>query len=1189
MAPWPERFDSHSHRPAELPVPSRTHSHTPRHPPGPQPARITLSDRMGDYGGLNLNNANLQADSSSSDEDLHPSRPTRPRHGRSMSQPFPSLFSGGLRKAKQSLGGGGDDSDSDQGQMPKHKKPAGFRGHRPQASKDFATGHCMTCGSLVRWPRELQVFKCTICLTINDLQPGSGAGPRKDASQRIPERAPQTGRERSGSILTDHAAGAPISIEHTRSLIAECLQSYFRSALDDTEQGLGFQDSAVAAAPYSPEPTESPRVPAASLAVRPKPSGSSTTGSPLTSDPSADPTLHPNPLRKVSMARSLSTSYPERRPSLHELAVHHNTRPQRRQDSPDSQAKHMFKQLEVYAASSFSSFQCLNSSFSTHGLPISGRPRGDSARKPTIPQPEPRKEVPSDNYSIADLDPKLLLLGDFAENGSWWTGQEGRRPPARTASHRSQEGHPPGTMKSPHVDWTGLDEWYMTVIEAARTWPQVYADLIEKDMSLAATDSRLREIEAQILAGQEHVQRTLLKATENLLKRPGRPISEPHELRFLLIIAENPLLYSSDKLFKGQYAHPELPGGSGSGSGSAARGSGPVSGKHSGIIKRILGLMSNSSVDCRAHLEAWFTRYPQSRFVRFKDLVSGFLNYRLIRENEKIHEVKVDVTGGLIPSMSMGRSPASLHAALEQSAGSSRPSGSGMKKAKEAPPKTVYQENWQIRAAAKVMGLLFEANNTGCLRRTSGAAPEGLASTSRDLVQARGQRLATSDFYMTLLDDSDLVADFEAWEQKRGKFSFCQFPFLLSIWAKIQILEHDAKRQMHNKARDAFFDSILTNRRIEQYLVISVQRECLVRDSLEAVSQVISNGGEDIKKGLRVNFAGEEGVDAGGLRKEWFLLLIREVFNPEYGMFVYDEDSQYCYFNPNSFEPSAQYNLVGVVFGLAIYNSTILDVAFPPFAFRKLLMAAPAPAGPTGSQARPIMNYTLDDLGEYRPRLAQSLRDLLEYDGDVESAFCLDFTVGLDRYGAQEAIPLCPGGEHRPVTNANRREFVDLYVRYLLDTSVAKQFEPFKRGFFTVCGGNALSLFRAEEIELLVRGSDEPLDIGSLKVAAQYENWGVPDPAHREPTVMWFWETFERASPQDQRKLLSFITGSDRIPAMGAASLPIRISCLGEDCGRFPLARTCFNMLSLWRYRTRERLEATLWRAVKESEGFGLK
>lgn len=307
------------------------------------------------------------------------------------------------------------------------------------------------------------------------------------------------------------------------------------------------------------------------------------------------------------------------------------------------------------------------------------------------------------------------------------------------------------------------------------------------------------------------------------------------------------------------------------------------------------------------------------------------------------------------------------------------------------------------------------------------------------------------------------------------------------------------------------------------------------------------------------------------------------------GLFVYDEDSQFCYFNPNTFETSDQYFLVGVVLGLAIYNSTILDVAFPPFAFRKLLAAAPSPSTGTPGHSRPTMNYTLDDLAEFRPALAKGLRHLLTFDGDVQSTFCLDFVIDVERYGTRNRVPLCAGGEAKMVTNANRKEYVDLYVRYLLDTSVTRQFEPFKRGFFTVCAGNALTLFKPEEIELLVRGSDEPLDIASLKAVAAYTNWPRGSSPATEPTIVWFWDTFENATPRDQRKLLSFITGSDRIPAMGAASLVIRINCLGDDQGRFPSARTCFNVLSLYRCSSREKLERSLWLAVNESEGFGLK
>jgi len=74
-----------------------------------------------------------------------------------------------------------------------------------------------------------------------------------------------------------------------------------------------------------------------------------------------------------------------------------------------------------------------------------------------------------------------------------------------------------------------------------------------------------------------------------------------------------------------------------------------------------------------------------------------------------------------------------------------------------------------------------------------------------------------------------------------------------------------------------------------------------------------------------------------------------------------------------------------------------------------------------------------------------------------------------------------------------------------------------------------------------------------------------------------------------QRKLLTFVTGSDRIPATGLANLAFKIMLLGDSETRFPIAHTCFNQICLYRYRSRGKLEKMLTRALEESEGFGLK
>ncbi|KAK1997628.1 HECT-domain-containing protein [Colletotrichum falcatum] len=1184
MAPWsqrhapPPRPPTLRHTSADLI--SRVHTPSLTAPPG-------QLGRLPDY--AILDSLHLQGDSSSSESDFHPRRPRRPTHSRSMSHPFPSLFS----SKKKRLGAAPDtDSDDD---APVMTKPPGSSSHKrggtDGGSRDFATGNCMTCGSLVRWPRELKVFKCTVCVTINDIHPdqqGTRANSGPKWLQRPSQDSPSPQKQQTPPA--ERYDARPISLEQTKRLIRQCIHAHVSRALrrpsspeDEYRQGVEPRASSSLLGEQNGRPCTM-RTTGVPQHKREKSQGN---GSAYVFP--EQPTLRTGTLRAPPTARSFSSSYPER-PSMRQLTAEGSVpRPADPRNWNVDDPKRIFRPLEEYITTCFSSFHCVNSSFLSRrpAMPIRSGSEYTS-RRPVTPKPEAKHSEQHSESPICDLDPKLLLLGDFAENGTWWTGNQGpnRTRHKRSASQRTEEVPSFITPRSPQVEWNDVVEWYRSVINAAESWMSIYEELTRESAAEPLSATELRALESQLLFGQDHAHRTLLKATETLLKRPGRPMTDPEDLRYLLIILDNPLLHGEPNAFQGGRSgdrRPSLASDEALRADRPTLKTGPVSGQHSVVIKRILGLISNSSSSCQNYLTTWFARYSEHRFVKIKDLAAGFLTYRLIRQNEKKHEVKVDITAGLIPNVSAGHSTASLHAALGTQRGPS-------KKQKEQPKKMVYSEDWQIRAAARVLSLVFAANNMTHIRRPDQTSRNMSSSTHRGGIQAHGQIIPTSDFYNTMIDYTDLVAEFEAWESKRGRFSFCQYPFLLSIWAKSQILEHDARRQQMTKARDAFFDSIMTRRTVTQFLVLDVRRECLVDDSLKAVSEVIGSGSEDIKKGLRIVFKGEEGLDAGGLKKEWFLLLVREVFNPEHvGMFIYDEDSQFCYFNPNSFETSDQFFLVGVVLGLAIYNSTILDVALPPFAFRKLLASAPtASAGPS-AHPRPTMNYSLEDLAEYRPRLAAGLKKLLEYDGDVETTFQLDFVVDVEKYGTVVQVPLCPGGETKSVTNANRGEYVSLHVRYLLETAVARQFEPFKRGFYTVCGGNALSLFRPEEIELLVRGSDTALDVDALRGVAEYDNWGTKSPDGVEPAVGWFWDTFKEAPPDDQRKLLSFITGTDRVPAMGAALLPIKITCLGDDEDRYPIARTCFNMLALRRYETRERLEHMLWTAVHESEGFGLK
>ena len=98
-----------------------------------------------------------------------------------------------------------------------------------------------------------------------------------------------------------------------------------------------------------------------------------------------------------------------------------------------------------------------------------------------------------------------------------------------------------------------------------------------------------------------------------------------------------------------------------------------------------------------------------------------------------------------------------------------------------------------------------------------------------------------------------------------------------------------------------------------------------------------------MKKPLKVKFiaGGEEGLDQGGVQKEFFQVIVNLLFDPSYGMFSYDSETRYSWFNSASLEAAREFELVGTMLGLALYNGVILDISFPLVLYKMLLDQAP--------------------------------------------------------------------------------------------------------------------------------------------------------------------------------------------------------------------------------------------------------
>ncbi|XP_027973610.1 probable E3 ubiquitin-protein ligase HERC3 isoform X3 [Eumetopias jubatus] len=401
--------------------------------------------------------------------------------------------------------------------------------------------------------------------------------------------------------------------------------------------------------------------------------------------------------------------------------------------------------------------------------------------------------------------------------------------------------------------------------------------------------------------------------------------------------------------------------------------------------------------------------------------------------------------------------------------------------------------------------------------------------------------------------------------------TLCSYPFIFDAQAKTKMLQTDAELQMQVAVNGANLQNVFMLLTLEPllarspFLVLHVRRNNLVGDALRELS---IHSDIDLKKPLKVIFDGEEAVDAGGVTKEFFLLLLKELLNPIYGMFTYYQDSNLLWFSDTCFVEHNWFHLIGITCGLAIYNSTVVDLHFPLALYKKLLNVKPG----------------LEDLKELSPTEGRSLQELLDYTGeDIEETFCLNFTICRESYGVIEQKKLIPGGDKVTVRKDNRQEFVDAYVNYVFQISVHEWYTAFSSGFLKVCGGKVLELFQPSELRAMMVGNSN-YNWQELEETAIYKG----DYSATHPTVKLFWETFHEFPLEKKKKFLLFLTGSDRIPIYGMASLQIVIQSTTSGEEYLPVAHTCYNLLDLPKYSSKEILSTRLTQALDNYEGFSL-
>ncbi|KAK7303645.1 hypothetical protein RJT34_14556 [Clitoria ternatea] len=431
----------------------------------------------------------------------------------------------------------------------------------------------------------------------------------------------------------------------------------------------------------------------------------------------------------------------------------------------------------------------------------------------------------------------------------------------------------------------------------------------------------------------------------------------------------------------------------------------------------------------------------------------------------------------------------------------------------------------------------------------------------------RRQFTPPSDFH------ADGVNDFfisqAVIENTRANEILKQAAFLIPFTSRVKIFTSQlaAARQRHGSR------AVFTRNRFK------IRRDHILEDAYDLMSQLSE---DDLRGLIRVTFVNEfgveeAGIDGGGIFKDFMENITRAAFDVQYGLFKETAD-HLLYPNPGSgmiHEQHLQFfHFLGTLLAKAMFEGILVDLPFATFFLSKL---------------KQKHNY-LNDLPSLDPELYRHLIFLKHYEGDI-SELELYFVIINNEYGEQTEEELLPGGKNLRVTNENVITFIHLVANHRLNFQIRQQSSYFLKGFQQLIQKDWIDMFNEHEIQLLISGSLDSLDVDDLRLHTNYAGG-----YHSEHYVIeMFWEVLKGFSLENKKKFLKFVTGCSRGPLLGFRYLE-PLFCIqraggnasDEALDRLPTSATCMNLLKLPPYRSKEQLETKLLYAINADAGFDL-
>ncbi|XP_076173737.1 apoptosis-resistant E3 ubiquitin protein ligase 1 isoform X5 [Ptiloglossa arizonensis] len=360
-------------------------------------------------------------------------------------------------------------------------------------------------------------------------------------------------------------------------------------------------------------------------------------------------------------------------------------------------------------------------------------------------------------------------------------------------------------------------------------------------------------------------------------------------------------------------------------------------------------------------------------------------------------------------------------------------------------------------------------------------------------------------------------------------------------------------------------------------LSMKVQRDNLLESSMKTTRGFSVS---DWCRNFEITFQGEQGVDWGGVRREWFELICAALFDPGNGLFACFGESPQALVHPNSKRPThlklKHYVFAGRIVGKCLYESALGG------SYRQLVRARF-----TRSFLAQIIGlrvhykyFEQDDPDLYLSKIKYILENDVE---DMELYFVEE---EYDKDGQLLRVAeLISGGSKIRVTNDTKLRYLDALAQHRLARSIGNEVNNFLEGLSELIPDNLLGIFDENELELLLCGTGE-YSVADLR-AHHIANGSSPEFLR---VLDWFWTAVSNFTQEEMARLLQFTTGCSQLPPGGFQQLSPRFQITAAPTfANLPTAHTCFNQLCLPDYECYDHFERALLLAISEgTEGFGM-